>query len=95
MTNRITRKNLDNLCEVINNMLDRSIEPYELKDNRIHKAVVGNFHIIEQSGLVQLAEMTSEGGGVVIHLTGLTKRECWELMTAFIAGLRIAEKKGI
>lgn len=85
---RITQKDLEILTKRINESTDSPLEPYTKKDNSI-KVNVGNYHLDYAYGGVKLVRMVNEGGGITnISTTGYgTKRELYNWMQAFLAGL--------
>jgi hypothetical protein len=83
---RITDKQLDSLCEYLNNITNRPLKPWA--DGR---AAVGNYHISHAYGGVCLHRHVNEGGGVNCPLVHghVPKRELFNLMHAFIKGLEV------
>lgn len=82
--NRITEKQLKALVDRINEATGSPMLPYENG-----KAQVGNYHLSFAYGGVNLERMHNEGGGVSCPL-GLghrPKRELWDQMHAFLAGI--------
>ena len=85
---RITDKHLEALCERINKVTGSPLAPWSKVDGKL-KANVGNYHIDHAYGGVNLNRMSNESGGVSSPL-GLgfnTKRNLYERMQAFLAGL--------
>jgi hypothetical protein len=88
MSDRITEKHLQGLCDRLNRLTGSPIEPYSLIDGR-HVAQVGNYHISHAYGGVSLHRMHNLGGGVSEPLyTGhVSKRELAGRLHAFILGI--------
>ncbi len=81
---RITDKNLDAVCARINRMTNSPETPYtDGKPN------VGAFLVNSQYGCVQLARIVADNGGErdILNIGFVTKRELYNAMFAFIAGL--------
>ena len=89
MTNRITDKDLQAACDRINRMLGTPAYPYAKNGDGTHSAQIGGFHLSHAYGGVCLHQMVNTSGGVRSVLGGghVTKRELYEKMHAFIAGL--------
>ncbi len=89
MSERITQKNLDKLCDTINKVTNSPMTPYTRIDGKT-KANLGNYHISSAYGGVCLQRMSNESGGVstVINLGYTTKRNLYDLMNAYLKGLR-------
>ena len=88
MTRRTTIKELEALCERINTATGSPEASYTRKDGKL-RANVGNYHIDQAYGGVNLARMCNEGGGITCPL-GLgyrTKRELANEMRACLAGM--------
>lgn len=86
---RITDKDLDALCERLNKLTDSPTSSYRRLPEGGMRANVGNYHISHAYGGVCLHRMRNEGGGVTTPLCGghVPKRELYEQMHAFIAGI--------
>lgn len=86
---RITDKHLDVLCDRLNRLTNSPMKPY--LDG---KAQVGNYYVSHAYGGVCLDRMHNDGGGVTTPLSGghIPKRELYNLMQAFIAGLETAKQ---
>jgi len=87
MANRITDKDLDNLCKYLNELTKNPVEQY--KDG---KACIGNYHISHAYGGVCLHRMVNENGGIRTILSSghVPKRALWNEMHAFIKGLEVS-----
>lgn len=85
--NRITEKDLEAVCERINRITNSPLQPYANG-----KAQIGNYHISHAYGGAELHRMHNDGGGVTtpLHTGHVTKRELYNAMHAFIAGLNTA-----
>jgi hypothetical protein len=86
MTQRITDKQLDSLCEYLNTITNSPQAPWANG-----RANVGNYHISHAYGGVCLHRQVNEGGGVNCPLSHgySTKRELYNTMQAFIKGLEV------
>lgn len=87
MANRITDKMLDVKVAEINELTGSPVTPYVGG-----KAQIGNYHVSHCYGGVALHRMFNEGGGVTTPFGcgHSTKRELFDKMSAFIAGIRAA-----
>ncbi len=97
MAERITDKHLQAVCDRINRITKSPMEPWALDPVKgKHVAQIGNYHISHAYGGVCLHRMVNEGGGVssVLGYGHGTKRELYERMQAFIAGIGAAEEMG-
>ena len=83
---RITRKQLDFLCERINNAKKTPAKPYERIDGSL-VGQIGNFHLSGANGGVSLHQTMTEGGGVrdVFSCGHVTKRDLYQMMRAYLA----------
>lgn len=87
---RITNKNLDGLCDVINRVTHSPEAPY------IHGvAQIGNYHISHAYGGVCLHRMSNASGGVshVLSCGHTTKRDLWNRMHAFLKGIEVEQAR--
>ena len=93
MAYRITEKQLEAVCALINRELNRPMEPWSKSSNE-YKANIGNFHISHAYGGVSLHEMRSEGGGVndVFSQGHCPKRELFTRMHAFLDGIQLQKE---
>ena len=82
---RITRKQLDFLCERINNAKKTPQAPYERIDGSL-VGQIGNFHLSGAYGGVSLHQTMTEGGGVrdVFSCGHVTKRDLYNRMSAYL-----------
>ena len=85
--NRITYKHLEAIVDRINRMTNSPMTPWRTENGR-NVANVGNYHLDSAYGGVRLVRMVSEGGGCRNITSGYdTKKDCAQLMHAFISGL--------
>lgn len=88
---RITEKNLDGLCDVINRVTGSPVAPYI--DGICQ---VGNYHIGSAYGGFCLHRMSNTSGGVSepLYCGYTTKRDLWNRMHAFLKGLELGTTIG-
>src|SRR6185369_12657515 len=85
---RITLKNLEALAATINRETG-SPATYCNNDGGKFKANVGHYHMDGAYGGYKLVRVVNEGGGIICITSGyLPKREVYDLMHAFLAGIR-------
>jgi hypothetical protein len=88
---RITERDLDSLCGEINKLHGTSLKPWahDEKQGR-HVAQIGNWHISHAYGGVNVHRICNESGGITTPLGGgyRTKRELYDRLTAYTAGLQ-------
>jgi hypothetical protein len=86
--NRITEKQLESLCQYINELTGSPLTPYT-RDEQGFRANIGNYHLSYAYGGVCLHRMVNEGGGIRTPLVSghVTKRELYNAMQAYIRGL--------
>lgn len=84
---RITDKNLQAVVDRINRTLGTPMEPWTRDAEGHTKANIGNFHLSHAYGRVSLERMMNLGGGVTRILGSCTKRELYNEMFAFLAGI--------
>ena len=93
--NRITRANLDAMCAEINRTAGTPTEPWTRHGDGRLTANIGCYHLSGAYGGWSLEQMASEGGGVHAIFSGyLPKRELYERMRAYLAGMRAREATG-
>lgn len=87
MSERVTRRDLELMCDMINDRLGRPLNPWGGDPMR---ANVGTFYVHQQSGGVNLRRMVNEQGGssAPIGEAYVTKRELAMRMEGMLAGLR-------
>lgn len=83
---RITEKQLEAVVERLNRITNSPLDSWT-KTEKGHKANIGNYHLDYAYGYVSLARMMNEGGGIEKILGGGTKRELYEQLHAFLAGI--------
>jgi acetoin utilization deacetylase AcuC-like enzyme len=88
--NRITDKDLQAACDRINRMMGTPAALYATNDDGVHMAQIGCFHLSHAYGGVCLHQMMNLSGGCRSVLGGgyVTKREMYEKLHAYIAGLQ-------
>jgi hypothetical protein len=89
---RITQKDLEVLTAIINKTTGSPATPYsKYGDNTGMAANIGNYHLDYAYGGVQLVRMVTDGGGItLVSLIGHgTKRELYNWMQAFLAGMSV------
>ena len=91
MADRITQKNLEGLCDALKTLTGSPMTPYVKDDDGKYIRQPGNFHISYAYGGVELHRMDNQHGGVETISTGGygTKRELYNWMGAFLAGMAI------
>lgn len=88
---RITEKDLEAQVKRINEATKSPETPYTRTHQGKLTANIGNYHLDYAYGSVRLVQMASPGGGItVISNDGFgTKRELYNWMDAFLAGIAI------
>lgn len=92
---RITEKDLQRLCDRINEATGSPMKPWDRAEGEDRmRAQIGNYHLSHAYGGVCLHRMHNEGGGVSTPLSGghEPKRDLYNRMTAFLAGLEAAKR---
>ena len=86
---RITERDLEGVCQRINQLTNSPEAPYVKDETGRMRAQIGNYHISHQYGGVSLHRMVNEGGGVsdVLMCGHVPKRELYTAMHAFIRGM--------
>ena len=89
MKNRITNTVLKAVVDRINRITDSPMEPYTKMPDGRYQANIGNYHLSGAYGGVDLHRMHNESGGVTTPLNcgHISKRDLYNLMQAYIAGL--------
>lgn len=98
MADRITEKNLEALCTRLNKLTGNPEQPYSVKLGADHHtANIGNYHLSHAYGGVCLHQMMNESGGVhsVFGMGHGTKRELYDQLRAFIAGIELQQEQGV
>ena len=90
---RITEKDLQRLCDRINEATGSPMKPWERVNDR-NRANIGNYHLSHAYGGVCLHRMHNESGGVSTPLSGGhgSKRDLYNEMHAFLRGLEAAKQ---
>lgn len=87
MAERVSMKRLENRVTYINKLFGRPLTSYTRKAGGKFKANIGNFHIDEAYGGVNLVEMANVGGGINnIGGARYTKRELDYFLEGMIQG---------
>jgi len=86
---KITLKSLQIRVDSLNELMNENEAPYSKDKNGKMTANIGNYHISQAYGGVCLHQMSNEGGGVRCPLMNghVPKRELFEQLTAYIAGI--------
>jgi hypothetical protein len=86
---RIREVDLENLAEIINKKTGNPLTPYKKDETGKFSAQIGNYHLDYAYGGVALEQMVNIHGGVnsVFGCGYVTKRDLYNRMQAFIAGL--------
>lgn len=87
MTQRITMKQLEKLCNRINKVAGTPLTYCDKVGQMPFKANIGHFHIDAAYSGVRLVQTCNEGDGIRSFTGYLTKRELFYAMHAFIEGL--------
>lgn len=92
MTDRVTIKQLEALCDEINRLTGSPMQPYARGDSG-SVGQVGCYCLDQAYGGVNLVRIANAGGGqsCPIGLGFRTKRELRDQMRAFIDGIRAAQ----
>lgn len=90
---RITDTHLRALCDRLNKLTGSPATAYERDASGKLVAQVGHFHISHAYGGVCLHRMANTGGGVTCPLSNGhgPKRELYEQLRAYIAGIELAK----
>lgn len=91
MNDRITQKDLECLTDRINKVTDSPPTTHTKGDDGHFTPNPGNYHLSYAYGGVKLERMCNERGGVNTASTGGfgTKRELYNWMQAFLAGIAV------
>ncbi len=73
----------------LNKLTGQPMEPYTLDDKGMLRANIGNYHISEQYGGVQICQMCNQDGGTSTPMSSMyaPKRDCLNMLHAYIAGV--------
>jgi len=89
MNDRITNKQLESLCDLINQRTNSPMGGWQRVGNA-NVANVGHYYIDGAYGGVSLVRMVTDGGGVRTIIERSSKRELFYLMHAFLKGMEAA-----
>lgn len=96
MSDRITNKQLEQLCVVLNNSLGTYgvTEPWRRDEDGTLRANIGVFYIDGGYGGVALYRMVTDGGGVtdVFNVGHITKRDLYNRIRALMVGIDLAHE---
>lgn len=97
MTDRITQKDLEQLCRIINGAVngDPDLEPYGRTEDGTFRANIGAYYIDGAYGGVALYRICTEGGGVTdeSHMGHQPKRELYRFMHGYLDGIEAARER--
>jgi len=94
MSSRITKQQLQNLLDRINEATGHKLESWTQDETGRYRANVGTYVLDWAYGGVRLSQLTNESGGER-DITGLgTKRETYQIMLAFLSGLDSGQRGG-
>ena len=87
---RITRKQLDSLVQLINEITGAPLKPYERQGDGTLRANVGNFHLSMAYGGYCIHRMQNDEGGVSTPIWSghIPARDAYECGWAFVRGLQ-------
>ena len=89
MSNRIKLDDLRYLCARLNEVTNSPKEPWTRGEDKKLRANVGNYHLGQAYGGVQLQRMHNEGGGITtpIPMGYETKRDAYNMIQSYLWGL--------
>lgn len=90
MKNRIKQSDLENLVTRLNELTGNPLGSHTQGVDGRYTVNIGNYHLDHAYGGVKLVQTVSESGGVrTISSKGYgTKRQCYDFINAFIAGIK-------
>lgn len=92
MSNRVTDKMLENLCDIINaEMGTPSTKWTRHEDNRV-TSNDGHYGIYRCLGVCSMVQVVGEGGGVRVIIHASTKSELYGKMQVWRDGVRAARE---
>lgn len=93
---RITEKMLKNQIEYLNTITGNPLAEYVKNENGKFKAQIGNYHFSSAYGGHTLHQIVCSGGGTtnVLQCGYTTKRNLYNLIAAYIAGIKKGENHG-
>lgn len=89
---RITKKDLQNVLDRINEATDHKLEAWTKDSTGRYRANVGTYVLDWCYGGVRLSQLCNEGGGERDITMRGTKRETYERMRAFLTGLEVGAR---
>ena len=90
MPNRITKRDLQARIDWLNKLTGNPLKPYQ--DTEVLKANPGNYHLDSTYGGLWLAQMSKDGRIRKIIGGFYPKRELYEILNAYIAGIEDSKK---
>lgn len=89
MTQRIKIADLKYLCTRLNEETSSPLKPWTRDENGRNRANIGNYHLSQAYGGVQLHRMHNEGGGVTcpIPMGYETKRDAYNMIQSYLYGV--------
>lgn len=96
MANRITEKDMQHWVKYLNNITGNPVQPWGRVGDR-NRANIGNYHLSHAYGGVCLHQMSNESGGVrsVFGMGHGTKRDLYDQLRAFIAGIELQQQNEV
>lgn len=92
MSDRITNRQLESLCSVLNKTINGSDGELWTRDNSGGHATIDAFYIDGAYGGVALYRMVTDGGGVSEILGRATKRDLYDQLRALLRGVELARE---
>ena len=91
---RITKHNLEIAIHRLNVVSGNPTEPWTKDDDGKFRANIGNYHLDGAYGGWKFVQTMNEGGGInnTINMGFESKKVCYELLTAYIAGIETHAK---
>jgi hypothetical protein len=89
MSQRITVKNLERLCEHLNKVTENKTAPWVQGEDGRNRANIGTFYIDGAYGGWSLSQLVNESGGArnVLSIGHVPARELFNLMHAYLRGM--------
>ena len=96
MSQRITIKNLERLCEHLNRITENEIMPWIQGEDGRNRANVGTFYIDGAYGGWSLSQLANESGGArdVLSTGHVPARELFNLIHAYLRGMEDQKRGG-
>lgn len=93
MSNRVTDKMLENLCDIINaEMGTPSTKWTRHDDERLITSNDGHYCLYRCLGVCNMVQVVGESGGVRVIIHASTRRELYEKMQVWRDGVRAARE---